>query len=169
MTPHRTMDIDRFHKSQNVPVPYPAMLHSEQKCAHFCSEWSIVGYGTGAFWDLWIRLIGSSQVQVMDCCLRESIHHLDQCWFNGVPWQLLRISIVTMCRKKVQIEITAISPRSQWVEWWSSLPAHLIHCCREMPYGTIKLPSTMVQVMTCYLMAPSHYLNQSWLLLGEVL
>ena len=22
------------------------MLHSEQKCAHFCSEWSIVGYGT---------------------------------------------------------------------------------------------------------------------------
>ena len=29
------------------------MLHSEQKCAHFCSEWSIVGYGTGAFWDLW--------------------------------------------------------------------------------------------------------------------
>ena len=24
-----------------------------QKCAHFCSEWRIVGYGTGAFWDLW--------------------------------------------------------------------------------------------------------------------
>ena len=29
------------------------MLHSEQKWVHFCSEWSIVGYGTGAFWDLW--------------------------------------------------------------------------------------------------------------------
>ena len=28
------------------------MLHSEQTCAHFCSEWSIVGYGTSAFWDL---------------------------------------------------------------------------------------------------------------------
>ena len=25
------------------------MPHSEQKCAHFCSEWSIVEYGTGAF------------------------------------------------------------------------------------------------------------------------
>ena len=24
---------------------------------HFCSEWSIVGYGTGAFWDLWIRSV----------------------------------------------------------------------------------------------------------------
>ena len=40
--------IDQFHKFQNAPVPYPTMLHSEQKCAHFCSEWSIVGYGTGA-------------------------------------------------------------------------------------------------------------------------
>ena len=29
------------------------MSHSEQKCAHFCSEWSIVAYGTGALWDLW--------------------------------------------------------------------------------------------------------------------
>ena len=45
--------IDLIHKSQNAPVQYPTMLHSEQKCAHFCSEWSIVGYGTGAFWDLW--------------------------------------------------------------------------------------------------------------------
>ena len=29
------------------------MLHSGQKCDHFCSEWSIVGYWTGAFWDFW--------------------------------------------------------------------------------------------------------------------
>ena len=49
--------IDWIHKSQNAPVPYPTILHSEQRCAHFCSEWSIVGYGTGAFWDLWIRSI----------------------------------------------------------------------------------------------------------------
>ena len=49
--------IDPFHKSKNAPDNYPTMLHSEQKCAHFCSEWSIVGYGTGAFRDLWIRWI----------------------------------------------------------------------------------------------------------------
>ena len=36
----------------DAPFPYPTMLHSEQKCAHLCSEWSIVGYGTGTFWDL---------------------------------------------------------------------------------------------------------------------
>ena len=47
----------KFHKSQNARVPYPTTLHSEQKCGHLCSEWSIVGYGRGAFWDFWIRLI----------------------------------------------------------------------------------------------------------------
>ena len=46
--------MDQFHKSHNAPVPYPTMHHSEQKCAHFCSEWCIVGYGTGALWDFWI-------------------------------------------------------------------------------------------------------------------
>ena len=45
--------IDLINKSQNVPVPYPSILYSEQKCAYFCSEWSIVGYGAGASWDLW--------------------------------------------------------------------------------------------------------------------
>ena len=45
--------MDLNHKSQNVPIPYPTMLHPEQKSAHFCSEWSIMGYETDAFWDLW--------------------------------------------------------------------------------------------------------------------
>ena len=33
------------------------MHHSEQKCAYFCSEWCIVGYGTGTLWDLWTWFI----------------------------------------------------------------------------------------------------------------
>ena len=45
--------IDLIHKSRNAPLPYPTMHHPEQKCAHFCSEWYIVGWGTGALWDLW--------------------------------------------------------------------------------------------------------------------
>ena len=31
------------------------MHNSEQKCAHFCSEWRILGYGIGALWDWGIR------------------------------------------------------------------------------------------------------------------
>ena len=46
-------EIDQIHESHNAPVPHPTVHHSEQKCAHFCSEWCIVGYGTGALWDLW--------------------------------------------------------------------------------------------------------------------
>ena len=33
------------------------MLHSEQQCAHFCSELSIVGCGMGVLWDLRIKSI----------------------------------------------------------------------------------------------------------------
>ena len=43
----------------------PLLMHPDhlngsrpvKECAHFCSEWSIVGYRTGAFWDLWFRSI----------------------------------------------------------------------------------------------------------------
>ena len=31
---------------------------SQITAVYFCSEWCIVGYGTGAFWDLWIRSFG---------------------------------------------------------------------------------------------------------------
>ena len=55
--------IDQFYKSHNASVPYPTMHHSEQKCAHFCSEWCIVGYGTDALWDLWISSIGPVPVK----------------------------------------------------------------------------------------------------------
>ena len=40
------------------------MNHSEHKCVHFCSEWSIVGYGTGALWDLGISWIAP----IIHCC-----------------------------------------------------------------------------------------------------
>ena len=45
--------IDLNTKSHNTPVPYPTVHRSEQKCEHFCPEWYIVGYGTGALQDLW--------------------------------------------------------------------------------------------------------------------
>ena len=43
--PVLNMSRDQIHKSNNAPVQYHTMHHSEQKCAHFCSEWCIVGYG----------------------------------------------------------------------------------------------------------------------------
>ena len=51
--------IDLISKSHNSPIPYVTVYHSEQRYAHFCSEWCIVVYGTGALWDLWDWFIGS--------------------------------------------------------------------------------------------------------------
>ena len=34
-----------------VYLPNPTIHHSGQKCAYLCSEWCIVGCGTGALWD----------------------------------------------------------------------------------------------------------------------
>ena len=59
--------INLIHKSQNAPVRYPTMLHSEQKCAHFYPEWSIMGYRTGAFWDLWNWSITRIQALLHQC------------------------------------------------------------------------------------------------------
>ena len=46
------IQLDQIHKSHNAPVPYPTTYQSEQKYTHFYTDWSIVGYGTVALWDL---------------------------------------------------------------------------------------------------------------------
>ena len=56
------IQIDQSHQSHNAPVPYPTTRHSEQKCAHFCSEWCVVGYGTRAFCFKWIL------TKMLFCC-----------------------------------------------------------------------------------------------------
>ena len=43
-TNNRIYQSCKFH---SAPVPYVTMHHLEQKCAHFHSEWCIVGYGKG--------------------------------------------------------------------------------------------------------------------------
>ena len=49
--------IDLLHKSHNAPVPYPTMHHFvTETCTHVhlsVTKWCIVGYLSGALWDLW--------------------------------------------------------------------------------------------------------------------
>ena len=44
--------VDLIRKSHTAPSPYHKIHHSEQKCAHFCSEWCIMWYWTGVLSDL---------------------------------------------------------------------------------------------------------------------
>ena len=74
--------VDRFHKSHNTPVPYPTMYHSEQKCAHSCFEWCIVGYGTGTLWKYWIKLTEPTEPFSPKCSLFSRRHfemHFPEC------------------------------------------------------------------------------------------
>ena len=73
----RLHNSDIIHKSQNAPVPYPTTLHSEQKRAHFCSEWGIVGYGKGAFWDLWNWSIRPLLASLLDCFTARGMKPID--------------------------------------------------------------------------------------------
>ena len=83
---HWHQAIDLIHKSQNSPVPYPTMLHSEQKCAHLCSEWSIVEYETGAFWDSWNWLIVTRNIAWIFC---EPINSTKVNIFQCIVWYLV--------------------------------------------------------------------------------
>ena len=56
------------------------------------------------------------------------------------------------------LEIITTSPQGQWVN--SLGPSDAISWQRS--------GSTLAQVMACCLMAPSHYLNQCWLILSKV-
>ena len=52
------MDISWDWPNSQIPecicsISHNAPLIQNRNVAHFCSEWSIVGYRTGAFWDLW--------------------------------------------------------------------------------------------------------------------
>ena len=62
----QNITIDQNKKYYNIPVPYPTMHPSGQKCAHFCSEGRIVGYGTGALWNLleWSVMHTAQQKQI---------------------------------------------------------------------------------------------------------
>ena len=79
----------------------------------------------------------STLVQVMAWCRQATSHYLRQCW----PRSLLPY-VVT---------------RPQWV----------ISLCSSGDIWFHRTWSTLVQVMACCLMAPSHYLNQCWWILNK--
>ena len=83
--PLKDQQTDQSHKSQNISFPYPTKHHSEQKCAHFCSEWCIVRYGPGALWDLWIW---SSEATENRMAIFDMCNHLSSVFFKCLDIKL---------------------------------------------------------------------------------
>ena len=95
----------------HIPVLSGALWDMKQVhsfCAYFCSGWSIVGYGTGAFWDLRIRSVG---LEILSALLQMMEHHDDVNKWKHFPryWPFVR----GIHRSPVN------SPhKGQWREWW---------------------------------------------------
>ena len=89
--------------------------------------------------------------------------------------------------EKYTFRITATSPRSQWFKWRKPTKALNLHrfFCRFRFYPSNNIlyinsfwpsdairrlgtESTLAQVMACCLTAPSHYLNQCWIIISKV-
>ena len=51
---------------------------------------------------------------------------------------------------------------------WQIFARYLTHWGLVMPYGDKRSGSTLAQVMDCCVRAPSHYLNQCWLIISKV-
>ena len=103
--------IDHFHKSQNSLVSYPRKLHS-----HFCSERSVLGYGTGAFWDLWIRSIVTTSG-----CRHDSLRRMKTSWYwsiFGITGYLWGESLVIPLTNGQWSEALIVAWISAWTKCW---------------------------------------------------
>ena len=66
------------------------MHHSEQKCAYFCSEWCIVGYGTGTLQDLLIWLVYLNNLSLLGHFMASHITNNSTICSTGCPCQQQR-------------------------------------------------------------------------------
>ena len=140
----------------------------------------------------------STLVQVMAWCHQATSHYLRQCWPSfmssyGVtrpqwvkcdtaqesqwhsilcskrrkcPPYILQIQKTSDLLKHCSFPISSLSPSHIPSRW--NLISQLNSLWPSDAIWQQRSGSTMVQVMACYLMAPSHYLNQCWLTISEV-
>ena len=119
---------------------------------------------------IWWHKSGSPWAQVMACCQMAPSHYWNQCCLlnSEVLWNSPKSNFTMIAQACVLYNefdnctctfgITATSSRGQGVNslgpndaiWW---------------HGT---RSTLAQIMACCLTVPSHYMNQCWLIIGEV-
>ena len=99
---------------------------------------------------IWWHRSGSTLAQVMACCLMAPSHYLNQCLLS--IYEVLWLSHEGKFHRNCSYQSMKLFD-SLW------------------PSDTIwrhKSWSTLAQVMAWYLMAPSHYLNQCWLIISKV-
>ena len=93
------------------------------------------------------------------------------CWVHtqNDPWPVLHNTVTQESRASTALLLTTVPNNKLWTKWQGimSLPVFLL----LWPSDTIrrhKSGLTLAQVMVCCLTAPSHYLNQCWLIINKV-
>ena len=77
---------DLLYKSHNAPVTMQYFATEMCTWVHISvTKWYIVGYLSDVLWDFvrwiyWRHRFGSTLTHVMACCLKASIHYLNQLW-----------------------------------------------------------------------------------------
>ena len=144
---------------------------------------SLRGQWVNSLWPIdaiWRQGSRSTLVQVMACCLTAPSHYMVAWWYQAITWTIVDLLSVMFYRRTISPErnftmsaqatgailykwvrnfkITSTSLRGQWVNSLWPIDAIWRQGSR----------STLVQVMAWCLTAPSHYLNQSWLIISKV-
>ena len=158
----RTVWIGLSHKSHNAPVTYPTMHNLVTEictCVHISvTKWCIVGYWSDA-WDLWDGSMGSTFVQVIAC-------H----WFDSKP---LHKVVLRYCQldnyREILTETSSVKTSTKSRPFCSGLEVLIYSLWPSDAIWRHRSASILVQVTACCLTTPSHYLNQCWFIIGEVL
>ena len=119
----------------------------------------------------------------MACCLTAPSHYLNQYWHpvNKVMWHSLRaisqqvpkLLFCVMNLKIILFKTTSTFPRGKWVNQPKCCLQNYIHFVEAsipllMQWRISSVVyCTLVQLMVCCLIAPSHYLNQWWSIANE--
>ena len=84
--------------------PAPRGL-SRSKCAHFCSEWCIVGYGTGALWDMCDWSIVNQLYYIMALAIQHIINVQELVFMHNNAWKLdgyIILDSLNACNRRIK-------------------------------------------------------------------
>ena len=113
---------------------------------------------------IWQQRSGSTLAQVMAWCCQATSHYLSQCW----PRSLLPYGVTRPQWVKSANSVGSIIEAHHKFKFCGSTGTHRICTLNSLwPSDAIwqqRSGSTLAQVMACCLTAPSHYLNQCWLI-----
>ena len=112
----------------------------------------------------------STLVQVMAWCCQATSHHLSQCWPRSMsPFASPDYSYKgNEMHAALKTIFTNLFSWMKTVERWFSVWEVFNSLWPSDTIWRHKSASTLAQVMACRLTAPSHYLNQRWLIISKV-